>query len=384
MQHSRNLIDEQFNHKVSLALCKAVSDLSETSSCTSSASCIAPGASEDLECGKQLTDLMNTGGFDDALDQALSFYGIELPYSTSIVNEQEVCAEDQEQYSCSLCPLGTQTHLLKVEFQGKAAYILGQMGLMLGASIFILLFIFTVFVLANYHLLKQQRISTLNVDFFNSMAHEFRTPLTNIKLAMQLLSKTALNQQPNKYIDIVNRESLQLMKQVECVLSLAKLEGGEYQLEFEDISLEQLLRQVIQDMDLQIREKKAAITLDVQEAIPFIRGDRFHLSSAFKNIIDNALKYTLEQPQIYIRVEESSTGIQLLFQDNGIGISKVNQAIIFNKFQRISNNQIHHHKGFGLGLSYVKKIIELHQGSILLSSELDQGSRFNLHLPIAA
>jgi two-component system phosphate regulon sensor histidine kinase PhoR len=181
----------------------------------------------------------------------------------------------------------------------------------------------------------------------------------------------------------VSRESKQLMQQVERVLHLAKLEDGDYQLRMEEINLEILLKKVIQDMDLQINQKGALVSLNVNGQIPSIKGDQFHLSNAFRNIIDNALKYSQSSPEILIHIEQTPDGIKLLFQDNGIGISKADQEIIFDKFQRIGTGNVHQQKGFGLGLSYVKKIMDLHQGAIKIFSELNQGSRFDLYIPIA-
>lgn len=383
MQHSRKLIDEQFNHKVSMALCKAVSDLSETNSCSVGNMCSAPGESADQACGKELMNLFVQGTFNQPIDEALDFYGIDLPYKSCIIDKQEVPEEELPPYTCSLCPMGTQSHVLNVDFEGKMAYLMREMGFMLFLSILILLFICTVFVLANYHLVKQKKISKLNVDFFNNMAHEFRTPLTNINLAMTLMTKNRIGFKDNKYVAIIERECKQLMKQVEQVLRLAKLEEGEYQLNLEPIQLEEVIEQVLSDMDMQLKQKNALIDLHIGENLPPISGDPFHLRNAFRNIIDNALKYNSEKPKIAIELERSEQGVDLLIQDNGVGISKSDQAIIFNKFQRLSEGNIHHQKGFGLGLSYVKKIIEMHKGAIQLFSEVNKGSRFDLYLPAA-
>ena len=375
MQHSRDLIEEQFSHRVSLALCQAVSNLSETNACVggSGTGCRAPGDKDDLTCGEQLTGLLQLGVFNAPLQQSLEFYGIELPYQTTIINKAYLTNDQLPPYTCSLCPMGTETHVLNIEFQGKMAYILKEMGLMLLLSILILIFICTVFFLASYHLIKQQRISTRNVEFFNSMAHEIRTPLANIKLAMKLLSKSEAQLKNNKYVQVVQRESKQLMKQVESVLHLAKLEDGEYLLNLEMVDVGELLSKVLSEMDLQIKEKEASISLLVNGPIPQIRADRFHLSNVFRNIIDNALKYARERPQVQIQLNQSTDGVAIHFQDNGVGISKNDQEVIFSKFQRISSGHLLQPKGFGLGLSYVKKIIELHRGAIQLSSEVDKG-----------
>ena len=383
MRHSRQLIEEQFKRKVDMALCMAIDELAETTSCPTGNMCMAPGETQDTECGRELMFMLSSGAFDEVLNRALDYYNIHLPYTKRITSRESVEEKEAPLYFCSLCPLGTQTHVLQLKFEGKMGYILGKMGLMLFLSILILLFICTVFIMANYHLLKQKRISELNIDFFNNMAHEFRTPITNINLSMKMLSKQHNELKENKYVQIVSRESKQLMQQVERVLHLAKLEEGDYQLRMEEINLELLLNKVIQDMDLQINQKGAQVSLNVDGQIPSIKGDQFHLSNAFRNIIDNALKYSQNSPEIRIHIEQTLNGVKLLFQDNGIGISKADQEIIFDKFQRIGTGNVHQQKGFGLGLSYVKKIVDLHQGAIKIFSELNQGSRFDLYIPIA-
>ena len=133
-------------------------------------------------------------------------------------------------------------------------------------------------------------------------------------------------------------------------------------------------------MAIQINKKEATIHLQIPDNITVI-GDRFHLSNAFRNIIDNALKYATLLPEITITSKEKEKGILLLFKDNGIGIAKSEQAVIFDKFQRVGTGNIHNQKGFGLGLAYVKKVVELHQGFIHIISDLNKGSRFDLFLP---
>ena len=224
MQHSRNLIEEQFNHQVSMALCRTVDEMAETISCPAGNMCKAPGESLDDECGRQLMNMLHSGVFDQSLNESLDYYNIRLPYETNILKREDIREDELPSYSCSLCPMGTQTHVLNIKFEGKMAYIIGKMGLMLFLSILILLFICSIFILANYHLIKQKIISERNIDFFNNMAHELRTPITNINLAMKLLSRNKVELKENKYVDIVSRESKQLINQVERVLHLAKLD----------------------------------------------------------------------------------------------------------------------------------------------------------------
>jgi len=379
--HSKNLIEEQFNQKTSLALCMAVTELSDGPK-----SCIA--APESDFAGILTTPLLTTvppqseeETVRKALDGSLAFYDIHLPYQIEIFDKKNTCASEDLPSCCSMGAIaGYNDHMLKIIFPTRTQFILGQMGFMIGSSIFILLFVTTVFGLATYYLIQQKKIGERNKDFFNNMAHEFKTPLTNIILANNLLTKKEPQLQQNKFLNITKKEANKLIHQVERVLYLAKMEQGNYPLKKEKLNLYQILEEIIDDMAIQINKKEATIHLQIPDNITVI-GDRFHLSNAFRNIIDNALKYATLLPEITITSKEKEKGILLLFKDNGIGIAKSEQAVIFDKFQRVGTGNIHNQKGFGLGLAYVKKVVELHQGFIHIISDLNKGSRFDLFLP---
>lgn len=383
MLQSRDLLEEQFNNKVNMALCAAVQSVAGEEECAVlKKSCSVASSTCALSCNSQLSAFLGTEELENSINQALDLYQIDLDYQLDIVTKGNQAVADNP-YQCSLSPiLENDDHLLAITFPNKVQYILDKLGFMLIASILILGFISLVFAFASYYLLRQKKISELNVDFFNNMTHEFRTPLTNINLATRLLVKQHEDLKDNKFIQVLHRENDKMKSQVERVLEFAKLEKGESQLKLEAISLTTLLQKVISGMDLQVREKGGQINLHTNQLDPLIHADPLHLGNAFRNLIDNSLKYTHKSPQIDITVEElNEKEIVIHFQDNGIGIGKANQPLIFKKFQRIGTGNIHTEKGFGLGLSYVKKIIELHAGMIRIFSELNQGTRFDLVLP---
>ena len=379
--HSKNLIEEQFNQKTSMALCMAITEMSDGPK-----TCIANPEPDVISM--LTTDLVTTippqseeETFRKALDKALAFYDIHLPYETEIFDEKNTCADGNLPSCCSLGAIeGYNDQMLHITFPTRTQFILGQMGFMIGSSIFILLFVTTVFGLATYYLIQQKKIGERNKDFFNNMAHEFKTPLTNIILANNLLTKKQPQLQNNNFLNITKKEANKLIHQVERVLYLAKMEQGNYPLKKEKLNLHLLLEEIIDDMAIQIDKKEAVIHLNLPPDLTVI-GDRFHLCNAFRNIIDNALKYATLVPEITITSKEKEKGILLLFKDNGIGIAKSEQAVIFDKFQRVGTGNVHNHKGFGLGLAYVKKVVELHQGFIHIISDLNKGSRFDLFLP---
>jgi signal transduction histidine kinase len=243
------------------------------------------------------------------------------------------------------------------------------------------LFTAAVLLLANYWLLRQKRLLSTNAEIYNNMAHEFRTPLTNIQLAASLLSKDPQNPAKDKFIDVIQKENARLIQQVERVLHVARLDHGDYALKNEPLALMPLLTSVVEDMQMRIDEKKASVTFDPIPEGMEINGDRLHLTNVFRNLIDNALKYTSAAPVIRISAREEKDGILISIEDNGIGIPASQSQVIFEKFQRIRDGRIDDEKGFGLGLSYVKRIVELHKGFVQLDCGVEQGSRFNVFLP---
>lgn len=254
---------------------------------------------------------------------------------------------------------------------------------MLASSIFILLFILLVFVLALRALIFQKRMSQWNIDFFNNMAHEFKTPLTNIRLATQRLVKKNPSLADDPYINVVRNEDAKLGEQIERVLNMATLGKGSPYLKQQKLDLQNVINDVVDQMQLQIHASQAMVTIHPSEEIYQVEGDLFHLSNAFRNLIDNALKYNDTVPAIDIHFERRDENIAMIFKDNGIGIARKNRELIFNKFHRVPQGNRHDRKGFGIGLSYVKMIIEDHRGSIKALNKSQDGSQFELILPAA-
>ncbi|TNE52930.1 MAG: HAMP domain-containing histidine kinase [Bacteroidetes bacterium] len=380
MQHSRNLLEEQFNNRVNMALCSAVERVAANpvQSDEVRACCAAPNAV--CEDGTDL--IRDQPEMASALSEALRFYQIDLPYRMALVSRDSVADAAAPRYSCSLVPvLEDDTHVLQLEFEGKAEYFLEQMGLMITASVSILIFICIIFGLATYYLLRQKRMSDQNRDFFNHMTHEFRTPLTNIRLAGNLLVRKNPALAGNQYLDIIRHECNQLSHQVENVLHLGGLEKGKYQLKSEPVNLRQLTDEVVAGMELQIRESAGVVEVEPVPDDLVITGDAFHLGNAFRNLLDNALKYSGTEPRVQIGFQAAPDGCQVSFTDNGAGLSDKDRQKIFRKFHRCESALRSGKKGFGLGLAYVKKIVELHRGQIAVSSPNGKGARFDLFFP---
>lgn len=387
---SRNLIEEQFDQKVSLALATAINSMDGDARLQ----CIPPRP--EMVC-RPLEDsaVVNSTQplpYDDkalyaAVDEALGLYDIHMPYTLSVASSSVPQCNLESPYCCAITPIqpsapteSTDEAVVNIAFPGKKAYLFQKMWWMLVASVFILLFVLIVFILAVRSVIHQKRISQWNIDFFNNMAHEFRTPLTNISLAVQRLVKRNPTLADDKYVRVVQKEESKLGAQIDRVLGIAELKhGGEY-LQTEKLDLTVLLNQVIADMELPIQKTGATVTLHATST-PIIEGDRFHLFRAFKNLIDNSLKYTNEIPVVNIEVIQRGDAVVLTFADNGVGIASQDRELIFKRFHRIPSGNRHDQKGFGLGLSYVKMIIEDHKGTIRALKNAQHGSLFELVLP---
>lgn len=381
LRHSRQLIEEQFDQKVTMAICSAVESLgsAENISPEQAASCRKMDENCFASC---LSGDHTEAEMHDALAVALQRYDIDLDFKFDVVNSS-VPELIPTTFCANETPLTLDNQAVHVSFSDKEKYIIEKMGFMTGTSIFILLFVSSMLLMALVKFLRQKQLNEVSVEFFNNMAHEFRTPLTNMQLALSLLNKRNPETADSKYVQILKGENKRLLEQVERMLHVAKLERGEYQLEVEDIDLEALVLEVIEDMNIQLADRGGEISLQNQAQTPIrIQGDRLHLSNSIRNIIDNALKYCDRQPCISIQMNQNEQFVYLNFQDNGIGISSQHRRLIFEKFQRGLRGDVQNQKGFGLGLAYVKRVIERHGGSVKLSSEVDRGSQFHISLPL--
>lgn len=384
MQKSHDLIESQFNQRVKMALCSAVESLDDDNSVEPfyklPNALTTPKVEMTPKCGTiEDVESANIQKLESALAKSLAFYNVDLPYEIKITEDKIECS----MFSCSLTPLADGNKQIRVVFPDKEQYIFDEMSWMFMMSVLILLFVALVLWAANHTLLRQKRISEINIDFFNNMAHEFRTPLTSIQLAMNLMTKKQPEIADSKYLGVIRRESKQLLNQVERVLHLAKMEGDEYELQKAPVALDKLLDRTIDEMEMLIKAKNATIQVSKSADVNWeVLGDAFHLGNAFRNLIDNALKYSSDEPLIDIQLRKHPKGIQVIFQDNGIGISKSEQSLVFNKYHRAKMDNANSQKGFGIGLAYVKMIVERHKGIVNIVSELQRGSRFDVIIPI--
>jgi len=272
-----------------------------------------------------------------------------------------------------------------VQFPNREAQIINQMGIWSFSSA-VLLIVIVFFGYTLFVILKQKRLSEIQKDFINNMTHEFKTPISTIAVSTEVLKDTNIAQQPERllqYATIIENENKRLKQHVERVLQMAKLDKEDVGLKKETVNLHEIIHEVVQSIDLALQEKQGSIQLNLNASSPELSADRHHLTNVIFNLLDNAIKYCTQKPSITIRTELKGSTLSLTVEDNGIGISDENKKRIFQKFYRVPTGNVHDVKGFGLGLHYVKQIVEAHHGRITVVSEPGKGCAFTIILPKA-
>jgi two-component system, OmpR family, phosphate regulon sensor histidine kinase PhoR len=275
-------------------------------------------------------------------------------------------------------------NLIHLYFEKENQYKFLQIGT-LGFSSMLFTFILILLSAGTFMVIfRQKKLSEIRSDFINNMTHELKTPISTISLAAQMLSDESIESRKKdvgNLARIVGEESTKLKYHVESVLQMAVFEKARLRLNFTATDLHDLIDRVVTGFDLQVEERSGSIIKEYNAGSFEMYIDNVHLGNALSNIIDNALKYTATVPQITIATAFRGKMVTISVQDNGIGITKDNLKRIYDKFYRVHTGKIHNVRGFGLGLSYVKKVIECHGGKIKAESQINKGTKFTIYLP---
>ena len=273
---------------------------------------------------------------------------------------------------------------LKLVFNNKSGWLWYKMLPTLLMNLLFTLLILLAFGYTIYVIFKQKKISQMKTDFVNNMTHEFKTPIATISLATDsILSPLVFKDKEKikKFVNIIKEENARLLNQVEKVLQIDKLDKRKIQLKLEEVDLHRILDETIEHLNLRLQQKNGKIIKQYGARHHVIKGDETHLMNIFNNLIDNAIKYTMDNPVITIKTQDTKKGVEVIIKDNGIGMSKEEINHIFDKFYRVPTGNVHNIKGFGLGLAYVKAFVEAHKGRITVKSSKGKGSEFKIFLP---
>jgi two-component system phosphate regulon sensor histidine kinase PhoR len=339
---------------------------------------------------------LNNNEIGNVLRQTFYMAGIQTPFEYAIIKNGEVLEGTftkshkndflKSKYMVRLFPgnIIHQNVILSVIFPARTNYVLGQTIWLLAGSLAFSLFIVATFALSLFFIIRQKKISEMKSDFINNMTHEFKTPIATISLAADTISNPKVLGDESRILQFVNmikKENNRMNKKVETILQIASLDKKEIQFRFENISMHTIIDHVIDTIEIQIQQKNGKVTRIYEAGNPVISGDQEHLSNLVTNLLDNALKYSPESPDITIKTWNVDHGFVFYVEDKGIGMTKSVQSKIFERFYRQTSGNVHDVKGFGLGLNYARAIIDAHKGNVNVTSEPGRGSRFEIYLP---
>lgn len=346
---------------------------------------------------KPVDQRINRNMLDSLLRREIKNHHIDIPYQYGVVSSAHnkiILASSralhvpENAFKTALFPTDvfSTNDMLYIHFPTQQQYIMRKMWTVLASSGIMVLVILGCFYFAIATIVKQKKLSEVKNDFINNMTHEFKTPISTISLACEVLQDKEVTKNPmqmNRYLHIIRDENKRLGMQVEKVLQAALLDKGDLKLKLAKVDIHEVIDEVLQSIGVQIEKRQGTVHLDLQAQHTQIEADEVHITNIIHNLLDNANKYSPHAPQIRIHTQSLSDGVTITISDKGIGMSKEAISRIFDRFYRVPTGNIHNVKGFGLGLSYVKTILQGHQGRIRVESQPGAGSSFEVFLPYA-
>jgi len=301
-------------------------------------------------------------------------------------NDDQISELKESSYRAQLFPeeVFRSANYLLLSFPNRSGYLLRSVStVLLISALFIFSIIFLYYKTVKI-LIRQKKVAEIKNDLINNITHEFKTPISTITLAAEALQEPELNKDEaaiEKYSTMIEEENERLRNMVDSLLNTALIENGEYSLEKSEIDIHSFIQNLVNRNKLRLESANAEIILELLADDHQVFADQDHITNILNNIIDNAIKYSRHKPLIKISSVNKSDGISISISDNGIGIDKHQQKKIFDTFYRVPKGNIQNVRGYGIGLSYVKKLVEAHDGTITVESKLNKGTTFNLYLP---
>lgn len=350
---------------------------------------------KDISEKKPIQKRISSENLKKMLDMQLKNYGVNTPYEYAIYSNgisTEVRSEnfENDKYSTYNIPVfkneeGLTQYQLMVSFPEKNKFLMKKL-----VSITVLSFLFTFIIIIAYwstwnQMNKQKQISEIKTDFINNMTHEFKTPIATINLALDAIKNPKViddKEKVQRYMQMIRDENRRMHAQVENVLRISKLEKRELEIDKEPLEIETIIEDAIEHISLILENKEGEISLNLQATNSTVLINEMHFTNVLVNILENAVKYSIQKPVIEVITENVKDFLIIKIKDNGPGMSKIVQKKIFEKFYREHTGDVHNVKGHGLGLAYVKRIVEEHLGTVSVESEKGKGSTFIIKLPL--
>lgn len=333
---------------------------------------------------------------DEIVAKSLKKYNIKEPYEYSVTNIFGMSILETKNYKKEyqtdakdiiLTPDdGKLIETMHLYIDQDSNVIMKSMVWYIAGSIFFTLIILSAFALTIRTMFNQKKLSEIKSDFINNMTHELKTPLATISLAIDALTNEKVIHDTDKikyYSTMIKTENKRMNKQVEKILQAARIEKQDIKLNLQTLNTHEIISKVADNLSLQISDRDGKLNLNLEAVDHIIEADEVHFSNVVFNLMDNAIKYSKDQPEISISTKSDKNMLTIKIKDNGIGMNKETQARVFEKFYRAHTGNIHNVKGFGLGLSYVKAIVEAHGGKVKVESTLGKGSTFSAMFPLA-
>ncbi len=358
--------------------------------------------------GIPLEERIKLRHLDKFLKQELSNRGIDTEYSYGVFSREKnsfiiadghyVVEDDQpkeilpgfrtifnSRYKVDLFPEDASAPgLLMIHFPQRTSFVWRSLWLnFLGSIVFTTIILFCFAYTINV-IFRQKKLSSMKTDFINNMTHEFKTPIATISLAADSITSPMIAGKADKvgrFANIIKQENKRMNSQVEKVLQMALIDKKDLSLKISDVNLHDIIHSAVENIGLQVEKKGGKAWAELEASNPMIEGDNIHISNIINNLLDNANKYSPDEPEISVHTRNVPNGVEVTISDNGIGMNKEQRKHIFDKFYRVHTGDVHDVKGFGLGLSYVKAMMTAHQGQIDVKSELGKGSSFTLVFP---
>lgn len=366
--------EELFSEKANMVLARTAEALSSDEQ-----------ACRKLDAGVEATEIRK---IDSLFRYYLDFYNLHMGYTFQVIKPDPFGVRKSASgnvYNKRLSEVVSRNGLeLKLVFPDKKEFILAEMGSLFLTSVLLILVVLVLFWRAVLSLLKQRQLLLHTTDFLNNMTHEFKTPLTNIALAGRMIARDAKRRADLKtsgYSEIILAENNKLRQQVEQVLGMSALEGGGINLNYAPLAMHVLLADVVSGSRLQFESLGVQIELLLEAECDTVNGDPTHLGNVFSNLFDNAIKYSVGIPHIRIHTYNRDHQWVAVLSDRGIGIPQQYHQRVFDKFFRVPAGDLHNVKGFGIGLAYVRRIVECHGGNVALDSIPGKGTHITIQLP---